>query len=173
MLRQIRDIVNNTTRPTWDEWFMSQAFLTASRSPSIKKKVGCVIVKNKRVLCSGYNGFPAGAPHESISVDGKEVNTIHAEQNTIADAAKRGINISNSTLYCTYEPCIDCMKMIAASGIKCVKYYENKSEDKYTEAKQSIVLGSSLTVECIEYLTWDRETTLKRFRSSKEKFTGL
>jgi dCMP deaminase len=116
-------------RLTWDGYFTAMAKLTSLRSPSTKLKVGAVIVHNNRVIATGYNGFFPGVPHKSIEVNGHEVNTVHAEQNAIADAAKRGIAICGSTIYVTHYPCINCAKMIIASGIDHVKYLSDYKND--------------------------------------------
>lgn len=121
---------HSTNRLSWDEYFMSICELTSLRSPSIKKQVGCIIVKDKHIISTGYNGFPAGAEHIPLIINGKEINTIHAEQNAIAQGAKLGISINNSTLYVTHFPCINCSKMIIASGITRIIYLnDNHNED--------------------------------------------
>ncbi len=84
-------------RCSWDEYFSCIALLISTRSTSKRLKVGSVIVKNNRIISAGYNGFPSGTPHISIMRDGHEQNTIHAEQNAIADAARRGVSIENTT----------------------------------------------------------------------------
>ena len=117
-------------RLSWDEYFISLTLLLASRSPSKRLKVGSVIVKDNRIISSGYNGFPASTPHISIMKDNHEINTIHAEINTISDAAKRGTSIEGSTIYINYYPCIHCTKSIIASGIKKVIYYKDYRNDK-------------------------------------------
>ncbi len=116
-------------RLSWNEYFMSLALLISSRSPSKRLKVGSVIVQENRVISSGYNGFPSGAPHESIMRDGHEINTIHSEQNAISDAAKRGVAIANSTIYITHFPCIHCAKYIISSGITKIVYLEDYRND--------------------------------------------
>lgn len=124
-------------RLSWKEYFMNIAILTSKRSPSIKKQVGCVVVKDKRIIATGYNGFPAGAEHISLIKDGKEINTIHAEQNGIAQCAKMGISINESKIYVTHFPCINCSKMIIASGIKKIIYLnDNHNEDSIELLKQ-------------------------------------
>ena len=120
-------------RLDWEEYFMSLAFLASCRSPCERLHVGCVIVKNNRVISTGYNGFISGAPHESIIRDGHEQATIHAEQNAIADAAKRGVSIDESTMYITHYPCINCCKMICSSGIKKVIYNNDYRNDNNVE----------------------------------------
>jgi dCMP deaminase len=120
---QIKELIQTwDTRMNWDSYFMSIAYLSASRSPCDRLHVGCVIVKDKRIICTGYNGFLPNAPHESIVMDNHEQATIHAEQNSISDCAKRGVSIDNGTAYITHFPCINCFKILAASGIKNIIY---------------------------------------------------
>lgn len=112
-------------RLTWSEYFMSLAFLIASRSPSERLRVGAVIVKNNRIISAGYNGFPSGAEHQPIMRDGHEINTIHAEQNAIADAAARGVAIQGATMFITHSPCVHCAKFVLASGIDHVIWFHD------------------------------------------------
>lgn len=120
-------------RPSWDEYFMATAFLIASRSPCERLHVGCVIVstgENKnRIITAGYNGFLPGIAHTSYVRDGHEQATVHAEQNAIADAARRGISVQGATIYNTHFPCINCAKILASSGIKLIKYHLNYNND--------------------------------------------
>ena len=120
---------SNTKRLTWDEYFVSLSLLLASRSPSMRLKVGSVIVKNNRIISAGYNGFPASTEHVSIMKNDHEINTIHSEINAICDAAKRGVSIQGATIYINYFPCIYCTKSIIASGIKKVVYYKDYHND--------------------------------------------
>lgn len=113
------------TRLDWDSYFMCNAFLNASRSPCDRLHVGCVIVKDKRIVSTGYNGFLPGAPHESMVVDNHEQATIHAEQNSVSDCARRGVSINGGTAYITHFPCINCFKVLAASGIKRIIYRDD------------------------------------------------
>ena len=117
------------TRPTWDEYFKSIATLTATRSPCNRLQVGCVLVKNNRIISQGYNGFIRGTPHKSIVRDGHEQATIHAEQNAIADCASRGTSCDGATAYITHYPCINCCKILMASGIDNIKYINNYNND--------------------------------------------
>ena len=126
---KIKELTTNN-RLSWDEYFMSLCLLTASRSPSKKLKVGALIVKDNRIISSGYNGFPAGLPHISIERDNHEQNTIHAEQNAISDAAKRGVSVNESTIYITHYPCINCLKYILSSGISTIKYLHDYKNDE-------------------------------------------
>lgn len=129
----IEEINKLNYRLDWNEYFMSLAFLASCRSPCERLHVGCVIVKDNRVISTGYNGFISGAPHESIIKDGHEQATVHAEQNAIADAAKRGVSVNKSTIYITHYPCINCCKMICASGIKQIIYHSDYRNDENVE----------------------------------------
>ena len=106
----------------WDEYFISTALLISSRSSCNRLKVGCVIVKENRIISSGYNGHLPGEEHISIVVDNHEQATVHAECNAIADCANRGVSCKDATIYITHHPCINCFKIIAAAGIKKIKY---------------------------------------------------
>ena len=125
----IQVIKNYPERLSWDEYFISIAFLIASRSPSKRLNVGSVIVKDNRIISAGYNGYPPGAPRVSIVRNNHEQNAIHSEQNAVSDAAKRGVSIEDSTIYVTHFPCINCAKTIISSGIKNVKYMEEYKHD--------------------------------------------
>ena len=118
-------IDSNSERISWEQYFMSIAHLTSIRSPCTRLHVGCVLVKDKRIISSGYNGFLPNAPHNSIVVDDHEVATVHAEQNTISDSAKRGVNVNGATAYITHYPCIHCAKLLAASGISEIYYHSD------------------------------------------------
>jgi dCMP deaminase len=120
-------------RPTWDEYFMATAWLISTRSVCERLHVGCVIVsggdRRNRIIAAGYNGFLPGAPHTSQVRDGHEQATVHAEQNAIADAARRGSSVDGCTAYVTHFPCINCAKMLAAAGIRRVKFHANYRND--------------------------------------------
>ena len=120
-------------RLNWDDYFISQALLTSFRSPSEKLQVGAIIVRDNRIITTGYNGYFPNAPHQSISVDDHEVNTVHAEQNALAEAAKRGVSVNGSIMYITHYPCINCAKMIIACGITQVKYLNDYKKDPITQ----------------------------------------
>lgn len=110
-------------RITWQDYFMKAATLASIRSPCERLKVGCVLVKDNRLISMGYNGFLAGTEHRSIVRHGHEQATIHAEINAITDAAKRGVSIDGAEAYITHYPCLNCFKALASSGIKKI-YYE-------------------------------------------------
>lgn len=112
------------THLSWDDYFMETAKLASVRSPCERLQVGCVIVKDNRLISMGYNGFLAGTEHRSIVRDGHEQATIHAEMNAVTDAAKRGVSIDGSVAYITHYPCINCYKALASSGVQKI-YYRN------------------------------------------------
>lgn len=122
-----------SVRPSWEQYFKQIAITTKTRSPCDRLQVGCVLVNNNRIISQGYNGFLPGVPHESIIRDGHEQGTIHAEQNAIADCAKRGVSCEGCTAYITHYPCVICMRMLCASGIKEIKYIDDYNNDELTE----------------------------------------
>jgi len=115
-------------RASWDEYFMSIAQVVATRSTCPRKYVGSVIVKNRTILSTGYNGSIRGMPHCSevghMMEDGHCVATIHAEANAIIQAAKNGVVIDGGTVYVTASPCWSCFKMITNAGIRRIVYGE-------------------------------------------------
>lgn len=130
-------------RPSWDAYFMGICDLVSERSTCTRRKVGAVLVKEKRILCSGYNGAPAKVPHcnqtgcirAQLNVPSGEKHElcrgVHAEQNAIIQAAYHGIPVYDAVLYCTNQPCSICAKMIINAGIKTV-YYKDGYDDPLT-----------------------------------------
>lgn len=122
--------MNKIKRPSWDHYFMKAALLVSERSTCLRRKVGAVLVKNKRILATGYNGAPSGIDHcdisgclrEKLGVPSGQRHEIcrglHAEQNVILQAAYHGVSTQNSSLYITNAPCSICAKMILNAGIK-------------------------------------------------------
>lgn len=127
-------------RPSWDEYFMKLTALVAERSTCLRHHVGAIIVKNKRVLTTGYNGAAKGMTDcletgclkdklKLSSGTGHDVCiAIHAEQNAIIQAGVHGINIDGSTIYCTHTPCSICARMIINAGLKEVVSYQDYSD---------------------------------------------
>jgi dCMP deaminase len=116
-------------RPSWDEYFKEIVQVTAKRSPCERLQVGCILVLNNRIVSQGYNGFLPDCKHTSIVRDGHEQATVHAEQNAIADCAKRGVSCNGCTAYITHYPCIICCRILLASGIKEIKYIHDYKND--------------------------------------------
>jgi dCMP deaminase len=117
------------TRLSWTDYFKKIAIAASERSPCERLKVGCVIVKDNQIMATGYNGFLSGAEHKSVVRDDHEMMTVHSEQNAIASCAKRGISAANSTAYITHYPCINCCKILLASGITEILYIDDYKND--------------------------------------------
>ena len=117
-------------RPSWDEYFKKIVLATRERSACERLQVGCLLVKDNRIVSQGYNGFLPGCPHISKIRNKHEQATIHAEQNAICDCAKRGVSCIGATAYITHYPCIICCRLLLASGIKEIKYIENYKNDE-------------------------------------------
>jgi len=150
------------SRPSWDEYFMAIAELVSSRSTCLRRKVGAVIVKDKRILATGYNGAPTGLPHcldigclrEKLHIPSGErqelCRGLHAEQNAILQAATNSrITLKGSVIYVTCQPCITCAKMIVNAGIKKI-FIRDGYPDKFAreilkEAKIELITVPSKT----------------------------
>ena len=120
-------------RLSWDEYFSKIVKVTAERSPCERLQVGCLLVKENRIISQGYNGFLPGCPHESIVRDNHEQATLHAEQNALMDCAKRGVSCEGCTAYVTHYPCIICARLLLAGGIKKINYLNDYKNDELVE----------------------------------------
>lgn len=113
-------------RPDWDSYFMKIAFAVSERSTCDRAFVGCVLVRDKRILTTGFNGSPAGQPHcdevGHLLVNGHCERTIHAETNSIIQAALHGVSTRDATCYVTHFPCINCTKALINAGIIRIVY---------------------------------------------------
>lgn len=129
----------NVVRPSWDEYFMAIAKIIATRSTCDRLAAGAVLVKDNRIISTGYNGSPPGLPHcddvGHLLEDGHCVRTIHGEHNTLLQAASFGASSTKgATMYTKYSPCIHCAKYVVACGIKRVviaKVYRNQQAVDY------------------------------------------
>ena len=145
---------DNPSRLSWDEYFMEITKLVARRSTCIRRQVGAILVKDKKILATGYNGAPIGMEHcidvgclrAQLDIPSGERHELcrglHAEQNAIIQAAFHGVSIRGSTLFCTTLPCSICIKMIINAGIESVVYLEGYADDLSVEliAKSSVKL---------------------------------
>ena len=120
-------------RLSWDEYFSKIVTVTAERSPCDRLHVGCLLVKDNRIISQGYNGFLPGCPHISVIRDNHEQATIHAEQNALSDCAKRGVSCMGSTAYITHYPCIICARLLLASGVSSIKYINDYKNDELVQ----------------------------------------
>lgn len=122
------------TRPSYDEYFMEMAHVVAKRSTCLRRKVGAILVKEKHILSTGYNGAPKGLKHcsetgclrENLNIPSGERHELcrglHAEQNAVIQAAVFGVSIKGSVLYCTNTPCVVCVKMLINAGVTEIIY---------------------------------------------------
>lgn len=124
-------------RVSWNQYFMNIAEQVATRSTCSRKNVGAVIVRDKTILSTGYNGSLRGAPHCDDAGHDMEndhcVRTVHAEANAVAQAAKHGVRIDESEIYVTASPCLTCFKLIANSGIRKIYYKEFYRDERITQ----------------------------------------
>ncbi len=128
-------------RPTWDEYFMRMAHVIATRSTCLRRSVGALLVRDKRILATGYNGAPAGLPHcEEVGCRRAELGVasgqrqelcraLHAEQNAIIQGALHGVSVCDSVLYCTTQPCVICAKMLINAGVKRIVYEADYNDE--------------------------------------------
>lgn len=149
-LKKVEVRTTPMARPSWDEYFMELAQVVAKRSTCNRRSVGAVLVRDKRILTTGYNGSPPGLPHCTeagcLMVDNHCVRAIHAEQNAIIQAALHGIDLRGATCYVTSSPCVHCSKMLIAAGVKRVVYL-----DSYTESiGQAMAAEAGVTMERFE-----------------------
>ncbi|MDD5723765.1 MAG: cytidine/deoxycytidylate deaminase family protein [Syntrophales bacterium] len=130
-----------TTRPSWDQYFMDIVEFVSRRATCLRRKVGAILVRDKRILATGYNGPPAGITHcsevgclrDNMGIPSGERHELcrglHAEQNAIIQAALYGVSTKGATIYCTNHPCIICSKMIINSGIVSFVYKDDYGDE--------------------------------------------
>lgn len=149
-------------RPSWDDYFIEITRQVATRSTCLRRHVGAVVVKDKRILATGYNGAPLGLPHcsetgclrETLGIPAGQRQEIcrglHAEQNAIIQGALHGVSLSGATIYITHQPCLTCAKMIINAGITrvvCTAHYPD-------EMSSDFLRQAGVTLE-----VWDRGDT--------------
>lgn len=121
-------------KPTWDQYFMNLAIIASTKASCDRKHVGCVLVKNKRILATGFNGSIEGTEEcddvGHMMENGHCIRTIHAEINAIIQCAKYGISCKNSSIYINTFPCWSCFKVLANSGIKEIYYKDDYRIDQ-------------------------------------------
>ncbi len=151
------DTAGSHPRPSWDSYFMEITKLVAKRSTCLRRAVGAVLVKDKRVMATGYNGVPRGLKHcdetgclrARLNIPSGERHEIcrglHAEQNAIIQAAVYGVSIEGAVIYCTTQPCVICSKMLINAGIKTIKF-----EGDYPD-ELSVSLLEEAGVELIKF----------------------
>ena len=132
-------------RPSWDSYFMQMALVVAKRSTCLRRQVGAVMVKDKQILSTGYNGSPSGLRHceeigclrQNLGVPSGErheiCRAVHAEQNALVQAAKHGVAITGADLYTTHQPCVLCTKLLINAGIERVVYTHSYPDELAVE----------------------------------------
>lgn len=153
-------------RPDWDNYFLEIAHVVKTRSTCIRRQVGAVIVKDHRIISTGYNGAASGAPHcdkvgcirNKLGIKSGERHelciAIHAEQNAIVHAAKYGTSIQGATLYCTHQPCAICAKMLVNAGIQRIVFsgaYPDEFAEKILNEGQIEICKLYLGKNCPDY----------------------
>ena len=140
-------MTETTERPPWDAYFMDIAQAVATRSTCLRRHVGAVLVRDRRILATGYNGAPSGLPHcvdigclrERLGVPAGERHEMcrgsHAEQNVLVQAARHGIAVEGATLYCTNEPCSICTKLLINAGISEIVYEKDYPDELARELR--------------------------------------
>ena len=161
-------------RPDWDSYFMEIADIVSKRSTCIRRSVGALIVKNKQILATGYNGAPSGLKHcmevgcvrDQMGIASGERHELcrglHAEQNAIIQAAYHGVTINGAHLYCTHLPCSICIKMLINSGIKKVFYLEGYPDD----LSMKMIDESSILIEKVDFQKQAKKTSPKSTKES-------
>ena len=152
-------------RPSWNEYFLMMAKLAATRSTCLAFPVGAVIVKDRQLLATGYNGSPSGSAHctaQGYCYPGLETcaassslpsRAVHAEANAIAQAAKHGISTQGATIYVTLEPCISCLKLIISAGIKEVFYETSFNKGDKVLVRDSFMAEGLVKLQLIQLST--------------------
>lgn len=165
-------------RISWDQYFMAQSHVLATRSTCTRLMVGATIVRDKRIIAGGYNGSVSGSEHcidaGCYMIDGHCVRTVHAEANALLQCAKFGVATEDAEMYVTHFPCLQCTKQIIQAGIRKVYYASDYRNDKYAEqlfqearlelekvelTDLSIHLGADQTVSYIQRLLNTLENT--------------
>ncbi len=149
------------SRLPWPQYFMKIAFLVAERSTCLRRKVGAVAVKDRRILATGYNGAPSGLAHcldigclrEKLKVPSGErhelCRALHAEQNVIVQAARHGGSIEGATIYCTTQPCVICTKMLINVGVQAIYFAQSYPDDFSREMiAESGIVFEELPLAC-------------------------
>ncbi len=144
-------------RPDWDSYFMEIAQVVSKRSTCLRRSVGAVLVKDKQILSTGYNGTPKGLPHcEDVGCLRQQLHVpsgqnhelcrgIHAEQNAVIQAAVHGSSTDGATIYCTHQPCVVCTKILINAGIKRI-VYANPYPDKLAEEMMHLDKGMEIVI---------------------------
>lgn len=145
-----------TQRPSWDEYFIRIAREVATRATCPRASVGCVLVREHRILTTGYNGAPRGVSHCTeggcILRDGHCVRATHAEANAVVQGALHGVGLQGATAYCTHQPCVGCSKLLISAGVVTIVYVDAYPDEVAAE------LLSEAGVQLVPYSGQERGT---------------
>ena len=136
--------------PEWDVWFMEQVYLVAKKSKDPSTKIGAVLVRDKHIISSGYNGFPTGVSDKKDRYANRELKyefVVHAEDNAILSAARFGISTLGTTLYTQWTPCCECSKSIIQGGIKEIAVHKQWGEMRYSRWAESCKISKIMLKE--------------------------
>jgi dCMP deaminase len=157
-------------RPSWDEYFMQQCDLIATRATCDRKKVGTIIVKNNRMISTGYNGSLPGLPHcDNVGhcmENGHCITTVHSEINSILDAAKRGVSVDGAILYCNTMPCWNCFKAIVSAGIIEIVFHDEYRAEQKDKIIETALLIPGFTLR--QYIPESNIKPVKRIRDTSK-----
>jgi dCMP deaminase len=141
-------------RPGWDEYFMQIAHTVSTRSTCPRAAVGCVLMREYRILTTGYNGAPRGVAHCTevgcTMVDGHCARATHAEANAVVQGALHGVSLEGATAYCTHQPCSNCSKLLISAGVVKIVY-----DGAYPDAVSGMLLGEA-GVAIVPYASLER-----------------
>jgi dCMP deaminase len=159
--------MNNTiSRPTWDEYFMGIVDQVAKRCTCSRTPKGAVIVKDNRIISTGYIGSISGTPHcddvGHLMLDGHCIRTVHAEANAVAQAAKNGAALNNTTCYTTTLPCFNCLKLLVNSGVTRIVYKEDYFSQPGDPSNTSHSEMSRITLEMAAMLRKQNKVKLEK-----------
>ena len=151
-------------RIAWEKYFMLQSIMLAARSTCTRLHVGAVVVKDGRIIASGYNGSVTGTPHctevGDLLVDGHCIRAVHAEQNALMQLAKMGIAAEGAEIYVTDFPCVHCTKFLLQAGIKKINYLRNYNNDEFAmsliEAKNVALQQVPLTQADVQLVDFEK-----------------
>ena len=148
-MSQEKDFTNYVP-PSWDSWFMKQAYLMAEKSKDPSTKIGSVIVKDNHVISSGFNGFPIGVKDLPERYSNRELKykfVVHSEANSVLSAARFGISTLNTTLYTQAMPCHDCAKCIIQGGIRKIVVHTKWPDMSHSKWKESMEISGIMLTE--------------------------
>jgi dCMP deaminase len=162
----------NYNPPSWDVWFMKQVYLAAEKSKDPSTKIGAVLVRDKHVISTGFNGFPIGVLDKKERYADREVKydlVVHAEDNSVLSAARFGFPTLGATLYTQWTPCCECSKSVIQAGIKNIVIHKQWGEMRYSRWAESCKVSKIMLREAkIPIHILDAKLGLTAYRNGKQ-----